>query len=83
MKEQVARRLNHKAGDLLWRDKAGWAICLENADARYAEHIKVRFRGVEKNIMVGFYVNVSDLSGRISDLSSLVTRLRTASSAAA
>jgi hypothetical protein len=83
MKEQVARRLNHKAGDLLWRDKAGWAICLENTDARYAEQIRVRFRGVEKNIASGFYVNVSELSGRLPELSSLVTRLRAASSVAA
>jgi hypothetical protein len=80
--EQVSRRLNHKAGDLLWRDKAGWAICLENTDARYAHQIKVRFRGVEKSIASGFYVNVSELSGRMPELSSLVTRLRAASSVA-
>jgi hypothetical protein len=83
IEEQVARRLNHKAGDLLWRDKAGWAICLENTDARYAQQIKVRFRGVEKSIASGFYVNVSELSGRVHELSSLVTRLRAASSVAA
>ena len=83
IKEQVAQRLNHKAGDLLWRDKAGWAICLENTDARYAQQIKARFRGVEKNIAIGFYANVSELSARIPELSSLVTRLRAASSVAA
>lgn len=55
-----------------WRDKAGWAICPESTDERYAQQIKVRFRGVEKSIAIGFYVNVSELSGRSRDLSSLL-----------
>ena len=76
MKEQVSRHLNHRAGDLLWREKAGWAICLEYADARYAQQIKVRLRGVERNIASGFYVNVSELLSRKHELSSLVSQLR-------
>ena len=32
----------------------------------------------EKSIAIGFYVNVSELSGRSRDLSSLVTRVRAA-----
>lgn len=30
--EQAARPLPHRAGDLLWRSSAGWAVCLEDSN---------------------------------------------------
>ena len=75
MQGQVARRHKHKAGDLLWRDRLGWAICLEDVDTRYVEQIKVRLRGVEAKISTTYYVNVSDLLDRMPELASLVGRL--------
>lgn len=76
MRDQGARAITHKPGDLLWRYKVGWAICLEETQDRAGQSIKVRLKGVEKAVMAGFYVNVSELCSRHSVLSQLVVELR-------
>ena len=78
LRQQGERGITHKVGDLLWREKSGWAICLMNAPAQTGQPIKVRLRGLEKNVMNGYYVNVSDLANRDSHLGSLIERLRLA-----
>jgi len=74
--DQGARTITHKQGDLLWRDKVGWAVCLEEVQDRTGQSIKVRLKGVEKAVMSGYYVNVSEFCSRNSALSSLVADLR-------
>lgn len=76
MCDQVARTITHKQGDLLWRDKVGWAVCLEEVQDRTGQSIKVRLKGVEKAVMSGYCVNVSEFCSRNSALSSLVADLR-------
>ena len=73
---QGARTITHKQGDLLWRDKVGWAVCIEEVQDRTGQSIKVRLKGVEKAVMSGYYVNVSEFCSRNSALSSLVADLR-------
>lgn len=76
MRDQGARAITHKQGDLLWRDKVGWAVCLEETQDRAGQSIKVRLKGVEKAVMASFYVNVSEVCSRHSVLSQLVVDLR-------
>jgi len=76
MRAQGVRAIHHKLGDLLWRDKVGWAICLEEAQDRAGQSIKVRLKGVEKAVMAGFYVNVSEVCGRNPLLNGLIEELR-------
>jgi len=84
MRDQGARAITHKQGDLLWRDKVGWAICLEEAQDRAGQPIKVRLKGVEKAVMAGvekavmagFYVNVSETCSRNAVLAQLLVALK-------
>lgn len=76
MRDQGARAIIHKQGDLLWRDKVGWAICLKKVPNRTEQSINVRLKGAEKTVMYGYYVNVSDICSRNSALSSIVANLR-------
>jgi hypothetical protein len=80
MQDQTDRSLTHKVGDLLWRENVGWAICLADTAARSGQAIKVRLRGLEKAVMVGYYVNVTELAGRRPDLARLLDQLRKAAS---
>ena len=63
---------------LLWREKVGWAVCLAETQARTGQSIKVRLRGVEKNVMTGYYVNVSEVCHRYPALGHLIEELRQA-----
>ena len=72
------RGITHKLGDLLWREKVGWAVCLAETQARTGQSIKVRLRGVEKDVMAGYYVNVSDVCLRRPALGHLLEELRRA-----
>lgn len=76
MRDQGARAITHKQGDLLWRDKVGWAVCLEEVQDRTGQSIKVRLKGVETAVMAGFYVNVSDACSRDPVLDRLIGDLR-------
>ena len=76
LREQCERGITHKVGDLLWREKIGWAICLEESPSTAGQPIKVRLRGKEKAVMNGYYVNVSDVCPRNPTLGSLVENLR-------
>lgn len=78
MRGQGQRAITHKPGDLLWRDstKAGWAVCLEEVQDRTGQSIKVRLKGLETAVQAGYYVNVSEVCGRNSELSRLVEELR-------
>jgi len=76
MLDQRARSITHKQGDLLWRDKVGWAVCLEQVEERTGQPIKVRLKGVEKAVVSGFYVNVSEVCSRHSVLSQLLLELK-------
>ena len=76
MRDQGARAITHKQGDLLWRDKVGWAVCLEETQNRVGQSIKVRLKGVEKAVMAGYYVNVADACNRDPVLGRLVGDLR-------
>lgn len=78
MCEQIDQCITHKVGDLLWREKVGWAVSLAEAVAKTDHLIKVRLRGVEKVVKGGFYVNVSELASRNAKLAGLIDRLRTA-----
>jgi HKD family nuclease len=71
--EQAARALPHRAGDLLWRSSAGWAVCLE--DTNGGENMEVRLRGERKKVKANFYANVSDLAKRNHKLSKLLADL--------
>lgn len=82
MRDQGARAITHKQGDLLWRDKVGWAVCLEETKHRAGQSIKVRLKGVEKAVMAGFYVNVSEVCSRHAVLSQLLVELKRAVTAA-
>ena len=76
MAQQIERALVYKTGDLLWRDKAGWAVCLAEGEVKLGQPIKVRFRGVETEVAAGYYVDVTDLAGWDAALLSLVADLR-------
>lgn len=76
MRGQEERGITHQQGDLLWREKVGWAVCLAETQARAGQSIKVRLRGVEKNVMPGYYVNVSEVSHRDRSLAHLLEELR-------
>ena len=78
LRQQGERGITHKVGDLLWREKVGWAICLEDVSSKAGQSVKVRLRGKEKNVMNGFYVNVSDLVGRNTLLGGKILQLRRA-----
>jgi len=80
MHDQTDRSITHRVGDLLWRENVGWAICLADTEARSGQAIKVRLRGLEKAVMVGYYVNVTELAGRRPDLARLLDQLREAAS---
>jgi hypothetical protein len=76
LQQQGERGITHKPGDLLWRDKVGWAICLCETKDRSGQPVKVRLRGVEKEVMAGYYVNVSEVCSRNPTLGSMVEDLR-------
>lgn len=76
MRDQGARSITHKQGDLLWRDRVGWAVCLKEVVDRTGQPIKVRLKGVEKAVMTGFYVNVSEVCSRHAVLSQLLVALQ-------
>jgi hypothetical protein len=76
LRQQGERGITHKQGDLLWRDKVGWAICLCETKDRSGQPVKVRLRGVEKEVMAGYYVNVSEVCSRNPTLGSMVEDLR-------
>jgi len=78
LRQQGERGITHKVGDLLWREKVGWAICLEDASSKAGQTVKVRLRGKEKNVMNGYYVNVSELTGRKTLLADKILQLRQA-----
>lgn len=80
MHDQTDRSIIHKVGDLLWRENVGWAVCLADTEARSGQAIKVRLRGLEKAVMVGYYVNVTELAGRRPDLARPLDQLREAAS---
>lgn len=80
MHDQTDSSITHKVGDLLWRENVGWAICLADTEAKSGQAIKVRLRGLEKAVMVGYYVNVTELAGRRPDLARLLDQLREAAS---
>lgn len=76
LQQQRERGITHKQGDLLWRDKVGWAICLCETKDRIGQPIKVRLRGVEKNVAAGYYVNVSEVCSRNPAIGSMIEELR-------
>jgi hypothetical protein len=78
MRGQSERGITHELGDLLWREKVGWAVCLAETQAHPGQSIKVRLRGVEKDVMTGYYVNVSEACRRHPDLAHLIEELRQA-----
>ena len=63
-----------RAGDLLWRENVGWAVCL--ADVTGRESVEVRLRGEKKKVGAGYYVNIPDLATRNKKLSELLRDLR-------
>lgn len=73
---QTARKITHEIGDLLWRDKVGWAICLNKVRTDDGQNIRARLRGREKNIKASYYVNVTELASRTLHLSNLIAELR-------
>ncbi len=81
LQDQLSRKVKHKTGDLMWRENSGWAICLEDSDTRYAEKIKVRLRGYERQVAQGYYVNVTELLAKFKDLNTLIMQLRSEVSA--
>lgn len=76
LQQQGERGITHKQGDLLWRDNVGWAICLCETRDRIGQPVKVRLRGVEKNVAAGYYVNVSEVCSRNPAIGSMVEELR-------
>ena len=78
MRAQTDRLITHKVGDLLWRERVGWAVCLVETRAKTGQPIKVRLRGIEKDIVNGYYVNVTELAARDAALSELINQLREA-----
>lgn len=61
MHAQADQAITHEVGDLLWRGKIGWAVCLVETRAKTGQPIKVRLREIEKEIACGYYVNVTSL----------------------
>ncbi len=80
MRDQTDRSITHKVGDLLWRQSVGWAICLADTETTSGQAIKVRLRGRETGVMVGYYVNVTELASHRPDLEQLLSQLRGAAS---
>lgn len=78
MHGQLERGITHKLGDVLWRENVGWAVCLAETQARAGQSVKVRLRGIEKGVMAGYYVNVSDVCRRNPALGHLIDALRQA-----
>jgi len=76
MRDQRERAIVHGIGDLFWREGAGWAICLERMQERADQPVRVRFQGAQMAVMSGFYVNVTDVCARDSNLRSLVADLQ-------
>lgn len=76
VRDQGARAITHKQGDLLWREKVGWAVCLEEVQDRTGQSIKVRLKGAEKAVMAGYYVNVSEVCSRDTRLERMIDNLR-------
>lgn len=76
MRGQLERGITHKLGDLLWREKVGWAVCLAETQARVGHSVTVRLRGVEKEVMAGYYVSVSEVCLRNPALGHLIKELR-------
>ncbi|AXW32867.1 hypothetical protein CJO88_05675 [Ralstonia solanacearum] len=74
--EQGTRGIAHRPGNLLWRDRVGWAVCLSEARPREGSTVSVRLWGVEKVVMADFYVNVSEVCDRQPRLGQLLDALR-------
>lgn len=74
-KAQAQRQITHRAGDLLWRENVGWAACLEDNALEFKKPTRVRLKGREKNIVAGFYVNVSELARRDGELHQYLVEL--------
>lgn len=72
---QKDRRIQNGVGDVLWRDKAGWAVCLEESVVGDVP-TRVRLHGQEKPIVAGFFVNVSEASLRHVELAVRLKELR-------
>lgn len=75
LQDQAVRSIGHRIGDFLWRENVGWAICVVASDGKSGQSIKVRLRGVDTDVMVGFYVNVSELCQQNSVLGKLIEEL--------
>lgn len=75
LQDQEARSINHRIGEFLWRENVGWAICVLASEGRSGQSIRVRLRGVETNVNVGFYINVSELCQQNSVLRKLIEEL--------
>ncbi|RSM21860.1 phospholipase D-like domain-containing protein [Aeromonas salmonicida] len=75
---QRANEITHKLGDLLWRDGVGWAVCLKETQEQAGVWITTRRNGLEKLVMAGFYVNLSEVCSRHPVLNQLVIQLKCA-----
>jgi hypothetical protein len=75
-RSQTARKITHEIGDLLWRDKVGWAICLNKVRSDDGQNIRARLRGREKSIKASYYVNVTELASRTLHLWNHIAELR-------
>ena len=73
---QADRLITHRAGDLLWRDNVGWAVCLEDIPLQANVPIPVRLDGEAKRVAPRYYVNVTEWSTREGELAFLMDRLR-------
>lgn len=76
LQTQIGNSIAYKPGDLLWRENVGWAICLADTKCIEGQAIQVRLRGLEKAVMVGYYVNVTELTTRYPELELLISKLR-------
>ncbi len=75
MQDQTDRAITHKVGDLLWRENAGWAICLVDTKTSSRQFIKVRRRGLDKEVAAGYYVNVTELTFKRPELARSLNQL--------
>lgn len=66
--EQRERRITNREGDVLWRERVGWAICLEESVLQNEVPTRVRLRGHEMQVKAGFYVNVSEAALRYPEI---------------
>lgn len=74
--KQTSQSIVHKAGDLLWRENVGWAVCLVDSNNKEAQYIKVRLQGLAKNVRSDFYINVTYLGMSNNAIFQFVEKLR-------